>query len=145
MSTKPTCKKTCIIAVGLPPPNLDILNIVNSTRIKKGRAKHNLRCQGEPAVNAFCRHRIHRILYEMIVNHFRNPPKQNTLAVTNGRAPVTRRHKKFQIDINYRQKVGLRISSAKNFSLLVSGIERSFQIYISKTPRRDEHKFSSAK
>lgn len=26
-------------------------------------------------------------MYEIIVNHFRNPPKQNTLAVTKGIAP----------------------------------------------------------
>lgn len=82
-----TCKNTCIIAVGFPPPNLDILNIVSRHRIKKGKAKQSLRCQGDPADKALCRPQRHKIQYEIIVIHFRNPPKQNTDAVTKGRAP----------------------------------------------------------
>lgn len=112
-----TCKNTCSIALGLPPPYLDILNIVSNTRIKKGSAKQSLRCQGEPAVIAFCKHKIHKIMYETIVNHFRNPPeswncvilntivneimavlpKQKTLAVTKGSAPVNIKSYNFEV------------------------------------------------
>lgn len=86
-----TCKKTCSMAVGFPPPNFDIRSIVSRTRIKKGSAKQSRRCHGLPAVKAFCKHKIHRNMYEIIVSHLKTPLKQNTLAVTNGMAPRKKR------------------------------------------------------
>lgn len=88
-----TCKNTCVIALGFPPPYRDILSTVKRTRIINGRAKHKRLCHGDAAVKAFCKPQRHKIQYEMIVNHFKNPFRQNTEAVTNGRAPVKKEGK----------------------------------------------------
>lgn len=82
------------MAVGFPPAYRETLNIVNIARMRKGRAKHRRLCHGEPAVKAFCKPKIQKIQYEIIVNHFTNPFMQKTLAITNGSAPNKREKEK---------------------------------------------------
>ena len=88
MKTILTCKNTCVIAVGFPPAYFDNLNIVNIARMRKGNAKQRRLCHGEAAVKAFCKPKIQKIQYDIIVNHFMNPLMQKTLAITNGSAPI---------------------------------------------------------
>lgn len=88
MKTILTCKNTCVIAVGFPPACFDNLNTTSIARIRNGNAKQRRRCQGEAAVKAFCKPKIQKIQYDIIVNHFMNPLMQKTLAITNGSAPI---------------------------------------------------------
>lgn len=61
------------MAFGLPPPIRMSLSIINTTRIKKGNAKQSLLCHGDDpdAIKALCRPQIHKMLYDIIVNHFK--------------------------------------------------------------------------
>lgn len=98
--------------------------------MRKGNAKQRRLCHGEAAVKAFCKPKIQKIQYDIIVNHFMNPLMQKTLAITNGSAPIKRKEKSHLGRINLQSNGSTMKCFFKSF-ITVDFIEASHKLIVS--------------